>query len=210
MPTAKSRGKKGKVRGKDIDEEDEQDLNVKGAAASPPGAVERHHQYRVAQVLFVDPVKRKPKLRVCELQTGSETIPCLTAYTNVAPGHKVILAPEGSTVSGTKVEGKKIAGEWTFGVICGPKEMGWPGDASKALILNESFNVGPQVGDFAPVRPEASADGSTAKTKREYDQEYSEEEEEEEDTSFKEGHARFNFRALVSDEDNSKEGVGEF
>jgi len=77
----------------------------------------------------------------------------------------------------------------------------------------------------APARPEASADGSTAKTKREYDQEYSEEEElwevptkisrgasihvSEEDTSFKEGHARFNFRALVSDEDNSKEGAGE-
>merc|ERR1712217_958821 len=82
-------------------------------------------------------------------------------------GQRVILAPEGSTVSGKEVKRQKVAGEWTAGVICGPMELGWPGDASCCISLDDTH----EVGDFAPAGPGGRLDSASPQGACQGDQE---------------------------------------
>merc|ERR1711933_9633 len=94
---------------------------------------------------------------------GGEAVSVVTSYANVETGQRVILAPEGSTVSGKEVKRQKVAGEWIAGVLCGPMELGCPGDASCCIILDDTH----EVGDFAPAGvPSNIASASSAETRQ--------------------------------------------
>jgi len=109
----------------------------------------KHSEFKVAQVVSADGMKKKKGSLLVELQIGGDTVSVVTSYANVEAGQRVILAPEGSTVSGKEVKRQKVAGEWTAGVLCGPMELGWPGDASCCIVLDDTH----EVGDFAPAGP---------------------------------------------------------
>lgn len=125
-------------------------------SANSSGA--KHSEYKVARVLSADPMKKKKGSVLVELQTGTENVSVVTSYQNVEAGQLVILAPEGSTVLGKEVKRQKVAGEWTAGVVCGAMEMGWPGDASKCIVLDDSC----EVGDFAPAGLDGAPDPADA------------------------------------------------
>merc|ERR1712060_508371 len=91
-------------------------------------------------------MKKKKGSFLVEVKAGEENVVVVTTYGNLEVGQRVILAPEGSTVSGKEVKRQKIAGEWSAGTICGPMEMGCKGDASKAIVLDKTY----EVGSFAP------------------------------------------------------------
>jgi len=124
-----------------------------GSVAAGP----KHDQYRIAKVVSAEAMKKKKGSIVVELDLGSDTTTAVTTYQNVEEGQIVIIAPEGSTVSGKEVKKVKVAGEWAASVLCGPMEMGWPGDASSCIVLDHTFTVG----DFAPAGP-VGADASAA------------------------------------------------
>merc|ERR1712048_729185 len=65
---------------------------------------------------------------------------------NLAAEQKIIYAPAGSTVQGTKVKAEEISGEKSVGVICTAVDMGWDGEANECVLLRDSCNAG----EFAP------------------------------------------------------------
>ncbi|CAK0885295.1 unnamed protein product [Prorocentrum cordatum] len=160
-PAPKPRGKKGKAGRGDDDDDDGEEAKAKAPAAPRAGADGKHPQYIVAKVLSADTMKKKKGSLLCELQTGADNVTTITPYENVEAGMKV----RGSADSGARglrgerqgpeVKRAKVAGEWTAGVICGPMEMGWPGDASQAIVLGDSSKVG----DPAPAAPGGGAAG---------------------------------------------------
>lgn len=83
-----------------------------------------------------------------------QEVSAVTAYFNAAVGATVIMALAGCTVNGKEFKQQKIAGEMVTGFLCGPREMGWAGDASSCVILSDSF----QIGEFAPAgsKPKAA------------------------------------------------------
>jgi len=167
---AKIKGKKGKRGGDEDDEEDEEDApkakaKAKGKKAADDedeeadgkapdtesekpaekpatGGGGKHSEYKVAKVLSAEAMKKKKGSLLVELATGGENVSVVTTFQNLEEGALVILAPEGSSVLGKEVKRVKVAGEWTAGVICGPMEMGLAGDASEAIILDSSHEVG--------------------------------------------------------------------
>jgi len=163
---AKVKGKKGKRGGDDDDEDDEEDApkaKAKGKKAADDENEEadgeapdtekpaekpaasgggKHSEYKVAKVVSAEAMKKKKGSLLVELATGGENVSVVTTFQNVEEGKLVILAPEGSSVLGKEVKRVKVAGEWTAGVICGPMEMGLAGDASEAIILDSSHEVG--------------------------------------------------------------------
>jgi hypothetical protein len=147
--------------GEDDDHGDE--AKAKAAAAPRPSAEGNHPQYIVAKVLSAVTMRKKKGSLLCELQAGAGRVPVVTPYENVKAGMKVILAPAGSEVCGKEVKRAKVAGEWTSGVICGPVEMGWPGDASRAVVVGDS----PRVGDPAPAASGAGAAGEESASESE-------------------------------------------
>merc|ERR1719265_2193444 len=82
----------------------------------------------------------------------------MTTYSNVEEGQLVIFAPEGSTVNGKEVKRQKVAGDWVDGVLCGPMEMGWPGNASECVLLSDAYAVG----SFAPASPKGLKTGGAS------------------------------------------------
>jgi len=111
------------------------------------GSSAKHSQYRIAQVAS-SKAMRKNKCFLVELSLGdsSESISVVTPHGNLEVGQKVVVAPEGSVVCGSTVIRSKIHGEWNTGVLCGPVEMGWLGDASSCIVLDDKW----EPGDYAP------------------------------------------------------------
>lgn len=142
-----------------------EEAKVKAEAALRPSADGKHPQYVVAEVLSAGPMKKKRGSLLCELRTGAGTVFAVTRYENVGARMMVIFAPEGSEVNGREVKKVKVAGEWTSGIICGPMEMCWPGDASQAIAVRDSS----EVGDPAPAALGGGAAGEEDVGKAEND-----------------------------------------
>eukprot|EP00913_Durusdinium_trenchii_P031390 g29390.t1 len=101
----------------------------------------QHGEYKVAKVKSVESMKKKKGSFFVELETASGAASVVTSFDNLEEGQLVIFAPEGSSVLGKEVKRQKVAGEWAAGAICGPMEMGWVGDASKAVLLPSTYKA---------------------------------------------------------------------
>mmetsp|Transcript_14332 Transcript_14332/g.39034 ORF Transcript_14332/g.39034 Transcript_14332/m.39034 type:complete len:1959 (-) Transcript_14332:208-6084(-) len=154
----KGKKKKGK-KGDDDDDDDEAaavDVKKKQPTKTVPetsqdggDANAKHSEYKVAEVISVEPIKKKKGFYIAEVSLGSDPIAVVTGY-NVEGGDLIILAPEGSSVSGKEVKRQKQQGEWSAGVVCGPMEMGWTGTADQCVKLDfMSYTVG----EAAPANP---------------------------------------------------------
>lgn len=112
---------------------------------------ETHSKYVAAEILSLAPIRKKGIKVFVEVYDGKRTIPVVTMYHNLKVGQKVILAPEGSFVSGSKVERKKECGEWSEGIICGPLELGCTDEASFCSCI--SLDSSHKAGDIVPTLP---------------------------------------------------------
>merc|ERR1712151_1236396 len=115
-----------------------------------------------------------------EVQVGADTYTSITEADNMEEDQLVIFAPEGSLVNGKPVKRAKVAGEWNEGVICSASEMGWQGDASKAIVVHPSHEVGAKAPANSAGAGPAGAAGAAPKQpagkKRKSESEESEEE----------------------------------
>merc|ERR1711937_596955 len=98
---------------------------------------------------------------VAEVNLGDEhgQVSIVSSFTNLEEGQKIVVAPSGSKVNGKVVKKEKVGGEASCGMICGPTEMGMPGDATKCLVLD--FDAY-EAGDVAPKKPKLAADTADA------------------------------------------------
>jgi len=137
----------------------------------------KHKEYKVGKVVSAEPVKKKKGFLLVEVSLGDDSVPVVTTYPNVEENQKVILAPEGSKCAGKPVKRAKLQGEWSAGVICGPAEMGWSGDKSVCIVLDDSFVVGEAAPGHAPgaetskkAQKAGQAEDSQAKKKEKADE----------------------------------------
>merc|ERR1712232_568092 len=102
----------------------------------------------VAKVLEVSAVPKKDKLRVCKVSIleGAEAVDIVTSAPNVIAGkHFIIALPGVTTADGQTVDEAKVSGIESFGMFCGPIQLGWPTDvfdAKHAVMVDDSCDVG--------------------------------------------------------------------
>ena len=85
------------------------------------------------------------KLRVCQVDTGSNTLQIVCGAPNVATGQKVIVAPVGTKLPGLEIKAATIRGVESKGMICSLPEIGIEppfGDASGIEVLPVESTIG--------------------------------------------------------------------
>ncbi|QQP88910.1 phenylalanine--tRNA ligase subunit beta [Skermanella sp. TT6] len=100
--------------------------------------------FRVAYVVSAEKHPDADKLRVCMVDTGSETVQVVCGAPNARTGMKGVFAPTGSVIPATGAELKKgvIRGVESNGMLCSEREMGLS-DAHEGIIdLPEDAPVG--------------------------------------------------------------------
>jgi phenylalanyl-tRNA synthetase beta chain len=130
----------------------------------------------VGEVLSVESHPNADRLRVCQVNTGSETVQIVCGAPNVAAGQKVAVATVGSVLplklpdgSNLEIKKSKIRGEVSEGMICAEDELGIGTDHDGILVLNANLKVGTAAKDvfdinldyifeigLTPNRPDAS------------------------------------------------------
>jgi phenylalanyl-tRNA synthetase beta chain len=103
----------------------------------------------VGHVLKVTDHPNADKLRLCEVDTGSEQVQIVCGAPNVAAGQKVAVATVGTTLPVELDNGKplvikksKIRGELSFGMICAEDELGIGQDHSGIMVLDDGLRPG--------------------------------------------------------------------
>jgi len=128
-PAPKAKGKKSRGKNDDSDSEEKaQKANGKkakgkqeegeAAPASKKGGAkenqdpkEKHTEYKVGRVLKSEPMKKKASFKVEIDIDDLDPATVVTSYANVRKGNLVIIALEGATVAGKKVNRQKVGGE---------------------------------------------------------------------------------------------------
>jgi len=100
--------------------------------------------FRVAYVVSAEPHPNADKLRVCRVDTGSETLQVVCGAPNARAGLKVVFAPTGSTIprSGTVLKEATIRGVASSGMMCSGFEMNLSEDHDGIIELPEDAPVG--------------------------------------------------------------------
>jgi len=103
----------------------------------------------VAHVVSAEPHPDADKLRVCVVDTGTETVQVVCGAPNARAGMKGVFAAPGMTVPGTglKLKKAKIRGVESAGMLCSAREMGLGDDHAGIIELPGDAPVG---APFAP------------------------------------------------------------
>jgi phenylalanyl-tRNA synthetase beta chain len=130
----------------------------------------------VGEVLSVVAHPNADRLRVCQVNTGDETVQIVCGAPNVAAGQKVAVATIGTTLplklddsSNLVIKKSKIRGEVSEGMICAEDELGLGSNHDGILVLDSNLKVGTHAKDvfdvnldyifeigLTPNRPDAS------------------------------------------------------
>jgi phenylalanyl-tRNA synthetase beta chain len=130
----------------------------------------------VGEVLSVIAHPNADRLRVCQVNTGSETVQIVCGAPNVAAGQKVAVATVGSVLplkledgSNLVIKKSKIRGEVSEGMICAEDELGLGSNHDGIMVLDTNIEVGTDAKDIfdinldyifeiglTPNRPDAS------------------------------------------------------
>ena len=100
--------------------------------------------FTVARVVEARPHPDADRLRVCAVDTGTETLDVVCGAPNARAGMKGVYAPVGATLpgAGTKLKAARIRGVESRGMLCSEREMGLS-DAHEGIIeLPEDAPVG--------------------------------------------------------------------
>lgn len=100
----------------------------------------------VAEITAVEPHPDADRLRVCQVNTGSDTVQIVCGAPNARLGLKAPLAQLGAVLPGDFKIGKaKMRGVESFGMLCSAKELGIAEDTDGLLELPEDAPVGEDI-----------------------------------------------------------------
>src|SRR3954452_24950863 len=100
--------------------------------------------FKVAYVVSAEKHPDADKLRVCMVDTGSETVQVVCGAPNARTGMKGVFAPSGSTIPGTGLllKASKIRGEDSNGMLCSSRELELGDDHSGIIDLPADARTG--------------------------------------------------------------------
>ncbi len=104
-----------------------------------------------AKILSVEPHPDADKLKICQVDTGTETIQIVTGADNVKPGQMVPVALDGAILpGGKKIKKGKLRGAESNGMMCSYEEIGmtkedFPDAEYGILILDENLPLGKDI-----------------------------------------------------------------
>ncbi len=100
--------------------------------------------FRVAHVISAEQHPDADRLRVCQVDTGEETIQVVCGAPNARAGMKGVFAPVGTWVPGIEVELKaaKIRGVESSGMLVSEREMGLSDEHDGIIDLPEDAPIG--------------------------------------------------------------------
>lgn len=102
----------------------------------------------VARLASVDPHPDAERLTLCQVETGTETVPVVCGAKNHRAGDLVALAQVGSLLPGEfKIKKSKIRGQVSMGMLCAEKELGLAEDSEGIMILPPGLALGQPVFD---------------------------------------------------------------
>lgn len=98
-------------------------------------------------VAYVESAEQHPdadRLRVCMVNTGTETVQVVCGAPNARAGMKGVFAPSGTTIPGTGLHltPTKIRGVESNGMLVSEREMGISDDHEGIIDVDEKFEVG--------------------------------------------------------------------
>jgi len=100
----------------------------------------------VAEVTDVNPHPDADKLRVCQVNTGSETLQVVCGAPNVEAGQKIPYATIGAVLGPDfKIKKAKLRGVESFGMICSEEELGLAEQSSGIMVLTEAAVLGQDI-----------------------------------------------------------------
>jgi len=97
----------------------------------------------VARLDSVKPHPDADKLTVCDVYTGSETLPVVCGAKNHKEGDKVALAMVGARLpGGLKIKKAALRGVTSYGMLCSEKELGISTESAGIMILPHDAEIG--------------------------------------------------------------------
>ncbi|MBO6825538.1 MAG: phenylalanine--tRNA ligase subunit beta [Sneathiella sp.] len=107
--------------------------------------------FRVCHVIKAEQHPDADKLRVCQVNTGTETVQVVCGAPNARTGMKGVFAPSGSYVPGTDLWLKptKIRGVESNGMLVSEREMGISDEHNGIIEMPEDTEVGAQFAALA-------------------------------------------------------------
>lgn len=100
----------------------------------------------VARIESIEPHPNADKLRVCQVNTGDETIQIVCGAPNARAGLVAPLAKVGAVLPGDfKIGTAKMRGVESAGMLCSAKELGISQDHGGLMELSEAFELGTDV-----------------------------------------------------------------
>lgn len=105
---------------------------------------EKFAPFKVAHVVSAEQHPDADRLRVCMVDTGSETVQVVCGAPNAKAGMKAIFAPAGAYVPGTDMTLKKgkIRGQESNGMLVSEREMGLSDEHDGIIELPEDTAIG--------------------------------------------------------------------
>ena len=100
--------------------------------------------FLVARVVSAEPHPNADKLRLCRVDTGSETVQVVCGAPNARAGMLGVFAPPGATIpkSGLVLKQSTIRGQASNGMLCSAAELGLSDDHQGIIELPEGLPVG--------------------------------------------------------------------
>jgi phenylalanyl-tRNA synthetase beta chain len=110
-------------------------IEDRGAALAP---------FKVAYVVSAEQHPNADKLKLCKVDTGTETVQVVCGAPNARTGLKVVFAPSGSTIprTGLVLKPSEIRGVASNGMMCSAYEMGLSDDHDGIIELPAEAPVG--------------------------------------------------------------------
>ena len=107
--------------------------------------------FRVCHVIKAEQHPDADKLRVCQVNTGTETVQVVCGAPNARTGMKGVFAPSGSYVPGTDLWLKptKIRGVESNGMLVSEREMGISDEHNGIIEMPEDTEIGVQFAQLA-------------------------------------------------------------
>jgi phenylalanyl-tRNA synthetase beta chain len=106
--------------------------------------------FRVVEITSAEQHPDADRLRVCQVNTGDETVQIVCGAPNARAGLKTIMAPVGSFVPGPEITIKKgnIRGQASHGMLCSPGELNLANDSDGITELPQDAPVGADVASY--------------------------------------------------------------
>ncbi|QFU75368.1 phenylalanine--tRNA ligase subunit beta [Halioglobus maricola] len=103
----------------------------------------------VAEIVSAEQHPDADKLRVCEVNTGSETVQIVCGAPNARAGLKAPLATVGGVLPGNfKIKKAKLRGVESFGMLCAEQELGLSEESDGLMELAADAPVGSDIRDY--------------------------------------------------------------